>query len=255
MAPRSAPSTAAAINPLAISCPACFRARQMRELAIGDIHGCARAFEILLDAIQPQRTDTIVLLGDYVDRGPDSRRVIEMILELSERCTVIPLTGNHEVMLKEAAINPSVLKEWLRHGGLETMRSYGQGGRPASMTDIPRDHWQFFREQTRDYWESDERIYVHASLDPKRDLDEQPDVLLFWQTFTDPTVHQSGKQIICGHTAQISGVPAIFNHGICIDTWVYGKGWLSCLDTREWTVIQANERGERRDLRLPRNAD
>lgn len=220
----------------------------MRELAIGDIHGCARSFETLLEAIQPQRSDTIVLLGDYIDRGPDSRRVIDMILELSGLCTVVPLTGNHEVMLQRAALDPAVLKEWLRHGGIETLRSYGQDGRPVGLGDLPPRHRQFFREETLDYWESDECIFVHASLDPKLDLDEQPDYLLFWQTFADPTVHKSGKQVICGHTAQTSGVPAVFDYGICIDTWVYGKGWLTCLDTREKTVTQANERGQLRIL-------
>ena len=223
----------------------------MRELAIGDIHGCARSFESLLGLIQPQPDDTIVLLGDYIDRGPDSRRVIDLILELQQRCTVIALTGNHEVMLKQAAIDPVAMKDWLRYGGLETLRSYGKGSRPANISEIPPAHWQFFREQTLDYWETEERIFVHASLDPTMDLDEQPEILLFWQTFAEPTVHKSGKQIICGHTAQTSGLPAVFDNGVCIDTWVYGKGWLTCLDTRAYTAIQTNERGQHRMLRIP----
>jgi serine/threonine protein phosphatase 1 len=223
----------------------------MRELAIGDIHGCVRSFETLLGLIKPQPSDTIVLLGDYIDRGPDSRRVIDLILELQQRCTVIALTGNHEIMLRQAAVDPIAMKDWLRYGGLETLRSYGRHGRPANIGEIPANHWQFFREQTLDYWETDERIFVHASLDPKFDMDEQPEWLLFWQTFLEPTIHKTGKQIICGHTAQTSGLPAVFDYGICIDTWVYGRGWLTCLDTREQTFVQANERGQTRSMRIP----
>lgn len=223
----------------------------MRELAIGDIHGCVRSFEALLGLIKPQASDTIILLGDYIDRGPESRRVIDLILELQQRCTVIALTGNHEIMLRKAALDPNAMKDWLRYGGLETLRSYGRNGRPANIAELPENHWHFFREQTLDYWETEERIFVHASLDPKLDLDEQPEHLLFWQPFIEPTVHKSGKQIVCGHTAQTSGLPAVFEHGICIDTWVYGRGWLTCLDTREQTAIQTNERGQTRTLRIP----
>ncbi len=220
----------------------------MRELAIGDIHGCARSFETLLELVQPAPTDTIILLGDFIDRGPDSCRVMDMILDLNQRCTVVAVTGNHEIMLRQAATDREVKADWWRHGGQETMRSYVKEGYAAEISAIPDRHWQFLVEQTLDYWETDERIYVHASVDPKLDLDEQPESLLFWQPFTDPMVHKSGKQIICGHTAQKSGMPAVFERGICIDTYAHGGGWLTCLDAAKQTVLQTNERGEHRIL-------
>jgi serine/threonine protein phosphatase 1 len=108
----------------------------MRELAIGDIHGCARSFETLLDLVQPTPTDTIILLGDYIDRGPDSCRVIDMILELNQRCTVVALTGNHEIMLQEAANDSKARADWWRYGGQETMHSYVKAGFAASCSMI-----------------------------------------------------------------------------------------------------------------------
>ncbi len=220
----------------------------MRELAIGDIHGCARALETLLEFVQPQRSDTIIFLGDYIDRGPDSCRVIDVIIELNRQCTVVALTGNHEIMLRRAVDDREAMSHWMRHGGWATLQSYLQAGAPAGLGGIPERHWQFFEEQTLDYWETDDSIFVHAGLGPELDLDEQPDFLLFWQPFSDPTVHKSGKQIICGHSHQESGMPALFDRGICIDTWAHAGGWLTCLDTIQKTAIQANERGEHRIL-------
>ena len=70
-----------------------------RTIAIGDIHGCSRALAALLTTIKPTRNDVIVTLGDYIDRGPDSRGVIEQLVALEGQCTVIPLLGNHDEML------------------------------------------------------------------------------------------------------------------------------------------------------------
>lgn len=67
-----------------------------RIIAIGDIHGHSLALRSLLDAVQPSRADVIVTLGDYVNRGPGSREVIECLIELRDRCELIPILGNHE---------------------------------------------------------------------------------------------------------------------------------------------------------------
>ena len=78
-----------------------------RTIAIGDIHGCSAALDALLNAIRPRPEDCIVTLGDYINRGPDSRGVIERLIELKDRCRLVPLLGNHEEMLFEAlADNP-----------------------------------------------------------------------------------------------------------------------------------------------------
>jgi serine/threonine protein phosphatase 1 len=222
----------------------------MRELAIGDIHGCVRSLGALLEAIQPGRTDTVVLLGDYIDRGPDSCAVLDMILDLQKRCNVVALTGNHEMMMRQARLEPESARNWLSVGGIATMASYERRGFGRTLEDIPEPHWSFLEKQTRVYWESRRQIYVHASLDPTLDMEEQPEFLLFWEKFTDPTLHKSGKEIICGHTSQKSGLPAVFEGGICIDTWVYGQGWLTCVDTINRTFVQTNERGQERKFDL-----
>ncbi|HEY2343762.1 MAG TPA: metallophosphoesterase family protein [Chthoniobacteraceae bacterium] len=222
----------------------------MREIAIGDIHGCIRSLNGLLETIQPQKSDTLIFLGDYIDRGPDSYQVIETIIDLNKRCNVVALMGNHEQMLGWADANPESLMDWLRQGGNATLDSYRNRGMLRGFAGIPERHRHFIFEQTLAYWETDERIYVHASVEPETDLFEQTDLYLLWEKFRDPMVHKSGKQIICGHTSQKSGLPAIFKGGVCIDTWVYGNGWLTGFDTGAETFFQTNERGGRRTFPL-----
>ena len=86
-----------------------------RTIAIGDIHGCSAALDALLDAIRPRPEDTIVTLGDYINRGPDTRGVLDRLIDLGRRCRLVPLLGNHEQMLLEArsGLHPTT---WLRHG-------------------------------------------------------------------------------------------------------------------------------------------
>jgi serine/threonine protein phosphatase 1 len=108
-----------------------------RTIAIGDIHGCARALATLLDAIGPAQEDTLVPLGDFIDCGPDSREVLDQLIALSRRCHLVPILGNHEEMLLAAALSSSALKEWLFCGGKQTLASYGAGvgtaGGPVSV--------------------------------------------------------------------------------------------------------------------------
>src|ERR1043166_4066276 len=96
-----------------------------RTIAVGDVHGCSRALATLLDAIGPEPDDRLVLLGDYVDRGPDSRGVLDQLISLVGRCRVVPLLGNHEEMLLAVRSAPAALKGWLTCGGLATLESYG----------------------------------------------------------------------------------------------------------------------------------
>jgi serine/threonine protein phosphatase 1 len=111
-----------------------------RLIAIGDIHGCAAALDAVLAEIRLQPDDCLVLLGDYVDRGPDSRQVINRILALQQKYQVIPLMGNHELMMLDSFEDHSQAFYWLQCGGKETLDSYG--GDP---TDVPREHLDFIR--------------------------------------------------------------------------------------------------------------
>src|SRR4051812_11124030 len=95
-----------------------------RTIAIGDIHGCSLALKAVIDAIDPVPDDVLVLLGDYIDRGPDSRGVLEQIIDLRLRCTVVPLMGNHEEMLLASFRDRTALRFWLSCGGREAIASY-----------------------------------------------------------------------------------------------------------------------------------
>lgn len=222
----------------------------MRTLAIGDIHGCLHALNALLASVQPQRDDLVITLGDYTDRGPDSRGVIDRLLRLRDECRVISLRGNHDQMLLDARHDSGTLWEWLHFGGRETLESYAAGGHPATLHDIPELHWTFL-EATVPYYETDTHFFVHGRVDPELPLDEQPPYLLYWEKLDrGAPAHYSGKIMICGHTAQRSGEPLDLGHAICIDTFVYGRGWLTCLDVETGRLWQARQSGVTRSGRL-----
>ena len=148
-----------------------------RTIAIGDVHGCSAALAALVRAIDPTPLDTLVFLGDYIDRGPDSRGVLEQMIALAERCMVVPLLGNHEEMLLAALEGPSELRYWLKFGGREALASYGYRGgpeiRPADLRAlIPVEHLQFIKG-CRDYFETVRHTFVHAYYEPDRPLHEQ----------------------------------------------------------------------------------
>ena len=110
-----------------------------RTFVIGDIHGCSMALDNLISSCDPKEADTLVFLGDYVDRGPDSAGVINSILQLIKRCHVIPLLGNHDWMLMASEQDKSIMDFWIQHGGAETLESYG-----GSHRRIPASHLASF---------------------------------------------------------------------------------------------------------------
>src|SRR5439155_9011687 len=213
-----------------------------RTIAIGDIHGCPKALRALIDAIQPTADDTLVLLGDYVDRGPDPRGALEFVLELEQRCRIIPLLGNHELMLLEAIENPHVLGPWLECGGTTTLWSYDR-----QLVNIPPQHLEFIHRCKR-YYEMSTHFFVHANYAADISLDEQPDYLLFWEHLHlhIPSPHQNGKIAIVGQTSQKSGEVLDLGHVVGIDTFCYGGGWLTAMDVESGRLWQAARDGRLR---------
>lgn len=213
-----------------------------RTIAIGDIHGCAPALAALIDAIQPTSADVIVPLGDYVDRGPESRAVIDLLIELVDRCQLVPLLGNHEAMMLDALESPEVREFWYGVGGWETVESYG-----GTLEELPSDHAVFLRGLKR-YHETDTHIFVHANYDASLSLEQQPDRLLLWEhvVHTLPGRHHSGKTAVVGHTPQGSGEILDMDYLVCIDTYCVGGGWLTALDVESGTVWQTSCDGELR---------
>ena len=223
----------------------------MRTLVIGDIHGCSSTLDHLLRLVKPEPADTVVILGDCVDRGPDTRGVIVRLLGLKSFCRLILLKGNHEIMMLESRFDPGWDKDWRGHGGRQTLKSYAPAKENPTHADIPPDHWAFFENEFLDYWETDSHIFVHAGLDPDILLAEQKPLQLFWEFLTcQARPHLSNKTVICGHTSQSSGVPLHLGHTICIDTWAFGGGFLSCLDVGGGIVYQASQSGMKRRLTL-----
>src|SRR5665811_620014 len=92
-----------------------------RVLAIGDVHGCHRALVTLLDQIAVTESDTLVFVGDVVDRGPASKEVVDCILSLRDKCQVVFILGNHEEMLLDAIAGRGLLNSWLNAGGRATL--------------------------------------------------------------------------------------------------------------------------------------
>lgn len=220
----------------------------MRILAIGDIHGCSTAWDTLMSVVQPQADDLIVTLGDYVDKGPDSKGILDRLLTLYQTGQLVALRGNHEIMMLEARRSPHHFERWRKAGGQQALASYSIYERHPKLNQIPMEHWEFIEKTCVNFWETENHIFVHGNLDSTRSLYQQSPRYLFWVKFADAKPHYSGKTMICGHTPQKNGKPLSKGYAICIDTWVYGEGWLTCLDVNQGNIWQANQKGEYRTL-------
>ncbi len=134
----------------------------MRKIAISDIHACLKTFRYLLEEkVKLQPEDQLYLLGDYIDRGPDSKGVIDYILQLKEEGFQLHcLMGNHEELLLESMHDSGMREIWDRNGGMTTKRSFGV----KAAHKIPEKYLDFFR-QLKLYQQSDDYLFVHAGLD------------------------------------------------------------------------------------------
>jgi len=215
-----------------------------RLIAIGDIHGCRVALDTLLDAIAPGPSDTIVTLGDYVDRGPDSRGVVDTLIELGKRTRLVGLLGNHEEMMLEVVRHGEPHHHWLRYGGVETLDSYGFDG---DLNFLPPEHDRFF-DSLGDYFEHGDYFFTHAAYDAEKPLADQSAKMLRWYSLKEglPAPHQSGKTAIVGHTAARDGEILDVGYLMCIDTYCYGGGWLTAVDLNHREFWQASEQGKLR---------
>lgn len=224
-----------------------------RIIAFGDVHGSTMQLDALWAAVKPATTDTFVFLGDYVDRGPDSKGVIDRLIEWSKSFRLVCLRGNHELMMVRSRDDKEERKGWLNFGGAETLASYSsRPGRMGKLDDVPEGHWNFVENELVDYYESDAVIFVHATLEPDLPMNEQSELWLFWEPLTGPLRHDSGKVIVCGHTAQKSGNVLDLGTTVCIDTCVYGTGTLTCLDVTTWHVWKSDLLGRVTEFDLPK---
>lgn len=133
----------------------------MRKIAVSDIHGCAKTFRKLIkDVVDLTKDDVLFLLGDYVDRGPDSKGVLDFMMQLiAEGYKLRCLMGNHELMMLESRQNNQESSVWRLNGGMATMESF----RAANIGQIPQVYFDFMNE-LEDYAMVDEYILVHAGI-------------------------------------------------------------------------------------------
>lgn len=212
-----------------------------KTFVIGDIHGCHQTLLELWSKISVTEEDTVVFLGDYIDRGPDSRQVVDEIMAIKKRLPrVITLMGNHEQMLLHF-LEGREEGPFLEVGGAETLASYGIVPGRSDCAGVPRAHLDFFRELIP-LWQNQEAIYVHAGLMPGRPLALQPKAWLFWarEEFLESD-YDFGKPVVFGHTPFPR--PHVGKHRIGIDTGAVYGGHLTCLILPDMEFVQAKGAG------------
>jgi serine/threonine protein phosphatase 1 len=216
----------------------------LRVYAIGDVHGRVDLLDAVLSRIDadlashPARS-VQVFLGDYVDRGPSSRQVLDRLIDRGRTHKTITLKGNHEAMVVQFLENPDVLDQWRRYGGLETLMSYGlepslrndaiERARLAGALEraLPAEHRAFLLGLVP-YFICGDYFFVHAGIRPGTPLSRQQEPDLLWIR-DDFLVHEEdyGKIVIHGHSPVLR--PDIRPNRINIDTGAYATGRLSCL--------------------------
>lgn len=214
--------------------------------AIGDVHGCLVQLKILEQAIVADASafegeKWIVMLGDYIDRGPDSAGVVDHLIKpLPDGLRRLCLAGNHEIAMLDFLKDPTRNAGWLEFGGAETLASYGieenllNGSRAARrwMRDsldrhVPEDHRAFLCSLPV-LIETPQHIFVHAGLRPAVALEDQDVSDLLWirDDFTE-TYREFGKLVVHGHTPRPE--PLVTASRIALDTGAYLTGRLAAV--------------------------
>lgn len=215
-----------------------------RVFAIGDIHGSKVALATLIDGIQPTFDDTLIFLGDYVNRGDDSKGVLDILMNLSDICQTVFIMGNHELIMLAGLKYKDDFEFWLKVGGDKTLQSFNLMPMRSECLHLPFSYVGFLNK-TVDYHETEDFIFCHASIYPYLPMDKQNDYALRWRKLeNDHVAHVSGKTVICGHTEQRDGQVLFQNGIICIDTWAYGDGCLTAIEVNGKQLYQADNDGD-----------
>jgi serine/threonine protein phosphatase 1 len=208
--------------------------------AIGDIHGCISQLDKLMAQIDINaEEDTLVFVGDYIDRGPDSKGVIEAILDIRKNVrNVVCLAGNHEDMFLNYCLDRRDEDLYMSNGGMRTLASYSFSREGTEELMLPESHREFFNGLCT-YHETDDYIFVHAGLRPGIPLDRQDRNDLLWIRFEFiNSPFDFGKTVIYGHTPISLNKPLIDKNKICIDTGAVYGGKLTCIELPEMKIHQ-----------------
>ena len=181
-----------------------------RYIAITDIRGELGKLESVLSKIDLRPNDIFVFMGDYIDRGPDSKGVVEKVIDISKKHKTITLMGSHEYALLHAKKDDYYNYLFWNYGGPATIKSYG-----GHFDKILEIHGDFFRNLkfyhlTKDY------LFIHAGIDPRYSLEEQceTDLVYIRGAFYNKK-HNLPQKIIFGHTE--FDAPLVQDDKICID--------------------------------------
>lgn len=207
-----------------------------RIYAVGDIHGCYQKLKTMMSRLdwRPGQGDLLVFLGDYIDRGPQSYEVVEMLIDLQGQAPdeVITLMGNHERMFLDF-ITGQVLPPLFANGMAATVLDYCRGD-----NDMSEAHMGFYKD-LRYYYETEDYIFVHAGLMPGRSLDDQELMDLLW--IREPFLQSDydfGKTVVFGHTPFIN--PMVAPGRLGLDTGAVYGGPLTAVVLPELKFVYAD---------------
>ena len=216
-----------------------------RVFAIGDIHGCFNAMKELIESkIQLCKEDKLIFLGDYIDRGPDSKKVLDYIIELqNNKYDIVTLCGNHESMLIDAWYDEKLKYKWIQNGGSETLLSFGTN----QLKNID-SRYILFLENLNYYYGLDKYIFVHAGFNDSIEDPFSDKHSMLWNSrkgYFNPRLND--RTVIHGHTPvtinviqkQITNNAGVINiDGGCVYTNSrYGK--LIALEVNTRTILIA----------------
>jgi serine/threonine protein phosphatase 1 len=209
-----------------------------RTYAIGDVHGRLDLLRSAVDAISghvDRAPFRVVFLGDYVDRGPDSRGVLDFLIELQREWPVVCLKGNHEELMLQAVTQPGGgrLGRWLEYGGRNTLKSYGLTPESDLHEGIPKEHLRWMAGLPRTTGDR-HRIYVHAGLMPGTPVHRQNEQTCLWirERFLQARAGEFEAHVVHGHTPVWEGKPEasepeLLEHRTNLDTAAFATGVLS----------------------------
>lgn len=213
---------------------------------IGDVHGCSRTLRKMVEEVLDLGpNDILYLLGDYIDRGPDSKGVLDYLLQLfSEDYDIRPLRGNHEQLLLDALSDPETFTLWKGNGGYSTLQEFGI----SHPRDLPRRYLDLLAAMPLMHL-LDDYLLVHAGLDfLKSDpiTDSSPHDLLWARDYRVVPVKLGGRTLVTGHsrTPLFAINDSIATSHISLDNGCYSKGEIGYgalvaldLDTRQLVVV------------------
>ena len=212
-----------------------------RLFAIGDVHGCPDELDVMLGAVKPASGDTVVFVGDYVDRGPSARAVVDLLLDLERGpAEIVFLKGNHEdMMLSFLGLPGHYGDSFLMNGGVATLESYGlkEADLSEAKDRIPEHHLAFYRNLAVSYLRPP-YLFVHAGILPTRQLEEQQTEDMLWirqEFILNP--HRVDATVVFGHTP-MRGVMVDLPYKLGIDTGLVYGGKLTCVEFTEGVLYQ-----------------